>query len=93
MTNNNTTLIAAANMEAASREKSVGITYALLILFGYLGIHRFYMGNTGLGLLYLFTLGGLGVGLLIDLFLIPASVRGANYRIRSEVFARYGLIA
>ena len=93
MTNTDPTLIAAANMEAASREKSVGITYALLILFGYLGIHRFYMGNTGLGLLYLFTLGGFGVGLLIDLFLIPASVRGANYRIRSEVFARYGLIA
>ena len=92
MTNPDPTLIAAANMEAASREKSVGITYALLILFGGLGIHRFYMGNTGLGLLYLFTLGGLGVGLLIDLFLIPASVRGANRRIRSEVFARYGLI-
>jgi hypothetical protein len=49
-----------------------------LIGFGTLGIHRFYLGRFGTGLLWLFTGGLFGVGALIDLFYIPAMVRQEN---------------
>ncbi|MFA5271925.1 MAG: TM2 domain-containing protein [Candidatus Omnitrophota bacterium] len=45
---------------------------ALLLCFflGGLGIHRFYVGKVGTGILMIFTLGGLGIWVLIDLILI-----------------------
>ena len=47
---------------------SVDTTALLLCLFlGGLGIHRFYMGDIGIGFLQLLTLGGLGIWSLIDL--------------------------
>jgi hypothetical protein len=49
-----------------------------LIGFGTLGIHRFYLGRIGTGLLWLFTGGLFGVGALIDLFYIPSMVRQEN---------------
>jgi hypothetical protein len=49
-----------------------------LIGFGTLGIHRFYLGRIGTGLLWLFTGGLFGIGALIDLFYIPAMVRQEN---------------
>lgn len=42
----------------------------LCIFFGYLGAHKFYVGKTGMGILYLFTLGIFGFGWLIDIIII-----------------------
>ena len=43
----------------------------LLCLFlGFLGVHRFYVGKIGTGLLELITFGGLGIWVLIDFILI-----------------------
>jgi hypothetical protein len=45
-------------------------TLLLSFLVGILGIDRFYLGYTGLGILKLVTLGGCGIWALIDLILI-----------------------
>jgi TM2 domain-containing membrane protein YozV len=43
----------------------------LLCLFlGGLGVHRFYVGKIGTGVAMIFTLGGLGIWILIDLIMI-----------------------
>lgn len=52
----------------------------LLWLFGFLGAHRFYYGRPVSGTLWLCTLGLLGIGWLVDLFLIPGMDREADLR-------------
>lgn len=59
-------------------QKDVGITYLLWLLLGVIGAHKFYLGRPGMGVLYLLTLGIVGIGLLVDLFTIPAQVRRYN---------------
>ncbi|MEZ5538803.1 MAG: TM2 domain-containing protein [Pseudomonadales bacterium] len=55
----------------------------LLWIFGFLGAHRFYYGKPVTGTLWFFTLGLLGIGWLIDLFLIPSMDREADLRFAS----------
>lgn len=61
-----------------SGTKSVGVAYVLWFFLGFLGVHKFYLGKVGIGISYIFTLGWLGIGLLIDLFTLPGQVRKAN---------------
>jgi hypothetical protein len=46
------------------------VALVLCILFGWFGVHRFYLGYTGMGILYLFTFGLFGIGWLIDILLL-----------------------
>ena len=55
----------------------------ILWLFGFTGSHRFYYGKPVSGTIWFFTLGLLGIGWLIDLFLIPAMNREADLRFRA----------
>ena len=50
------------------RDKTVALI--LCIFLGFLGAHKFYVGKTGMGLIYLFTGGIFGIGWIIDIFLI-----------------------
>lgn len=52
----------------------------ILWIFGFTGAHRFYYGKRISGLIWFLTLGLLGIGWLIDLFLIPSMNREANQR-------------
>lgn len=52
----------------------------LLWLFGFTGAHRFYYGKQISGIIWFFTLGLLGIGWLIDLFLIPGMDRAADQK-------------
>jgi TM2 domain-containing membrane protein YozV len=57
-------------MANGKSEKS-NVTALILCLFlGGLGVHRFYVGKIGTGVLQLITLGGLGIWALIDLIMI-----------------------
>lgn len=63
-----------------AEKASTGTAYALwcLCLLGICGAQRFYVGKIGSGILYLFTLGGFGIGQLLDLALIPGMVSWRN---------------
>ncbi|PCJ16002.1 MAG: hypothetical protein COB04_11885 [Gammaproteobacteria bacterium] len=52
----------------------------LLWLLGFTGAHRFYYGRPISGTVYFFTFGLLGIGWIIDLFLIPEMDRDADYK-------------
>ncbi|MGE5195481.1 MAG: TM2 domain-containing protein [Deltaproteobacteria bacterium] len=71
-----------ANVAAAHETHSVAVGY-LCWLFGFMGAHRFYYGKQITGTIWFFTLGLLGVGWFIDLFLIPGMNAQAERRYKS----------
>ncbi len=79
-------------MQYDAAKKSVAIAYLLWFFLGSLGVHRFYLGSWGIGLLMLactllafVTLGitGLvpGAILIWDLFTIPGKIHRHNQRL------------
>lgn len=51
-------------------QKSKWTTFLLCLFLGVLGVHKFYERKTGMGVLYLLTLGLFGIGVIVDLIKI-----------------------
>ena len=60
--------------------KDPTITLIISLLGGGLGIDRFYIGDTGLGVAKLITCGGLGIWTIIDWVTIMGAVREKNFQ-------------
>lgn len=67
ITNTNTNVNKNINGGRGGREKNKWVAFFLCFFLGYIGAHKFYEGRIGMGILYLFTLGLLGIGWLIDI--------------------------
>ena len=64
---------------SGSNQKSYVTALLLSLFLGTLGIDRFYLGYTGLGIAKLLTLGGFGIWALIDFIMIAMrKVTAAN---------------
>ena len=57
-------------MADGKSDKSNTVALLLCFFIGVLGVHRFYVGKVGTGILQLVTLGGLGIWALIDMIMI-----------------------
>jgi TM2 domain-containing membrane protein YozV len=92
---------AALMMQYDASKKSTGIAYLLWFFLGMLGVHRFYLGQTGTGIAILaITLGSFilmavaigfvtiaisGIWVLVDLFLIPGMARKHNLELAAKL--------
>ncbi len=65
------------------KERELWVAYLLWFLLGPVGVHKFYLGKIGMGILYLFTGGIFLIGWIIDLFTLPSQVRAYNDEVRS----------
>ncbi|UNC91126.1 TM2 domain-containing protein [Candidatus Contubernalis alkaliaceticus] len=93
------------NGELAREQRSVGMGYILLILLGSFGVHKFYLGKWGFGIIYaiLNILGWLtlpiGVGLIFffvlgifliwDLFTLGNQIKKREEKIKAEIISTF----
>jgi TM2 domain-containing membrane protein YozV len=54
------------------------IAWVLLTFLGVFGLHRFYLGKWGTGILYLLTLGLFGIGLVYDFCTLNSQISELN---------------
>ena len=59
--------------------KSFVATLILCILLGGLGVHRFYVGKVGTGIIMLLSLGGLGIWQLLDIIRVTRTSYPATW--------------
>lgn len=68
--------------ESSKKKKSVALL--LCIFGGYIGLHYFYVGKIGMGILYFFTVGLFGIGWLVDI----ARVAAGKFKDRHEHYLK-----
>ena len=67
-----------ADLRYASGPVDYSLWWILLTFLGLFGIHRFYMGKWGTGILYLLTLGLFGIGYIYDLWTLNSQISELN---------------
>ena len=73
------------NTSSGVSPKSRLVAFLLCTFLGGLGIHRFYVGKTGTGVLWLLTLGCLGIGSFVDwIMILCCSFKDNNGLVVSE---------
>jgi TM2 domain-containing membrane protein YozV len=65
------------------KERELWVAYLLWFFLGLIGVHKFYVGKIGMGILYIFTGGIFLIGWIIDLFTLPSQVRRFNEEVRN----------
>jgi len=68
----------AADARFKGGENNYSVAWLLLTFLGIFGIHRFYLGKWVTGLLYLFTVGLCGLGILYDFWTLNSQVSRRN---------------
>jgi TM2 domain-containing membrane protein YozV len=58
--------------------KDYSLAWILLTFLGVFGVHRFYLGKWGTGILYLLTLGIFGIGLIYDFWTLNSQISELN---------------
>ena len=78
----------ATDPNAVYSDKNRTTALVLALLLGVIGGHRFYVGKTGMGILYIFTAGLFGIGILIDMIkIIAGTSKDSNgYLLRKGCF-------
>jgi TM2 domain-containing membrane protein YozV len=69
-----------------SVKKDPGTILVLSILFGFSGIDRFMLGDMGLGIAKLLTLGGCGIWAMVDWFTAKSRANAYNRAKAQEVY-------
>lgn len=59
-----------ANYVTSTSDKSKKTALLLCVFLGWIGIHYFYVGRIGMGILYLFTVGLGSIGWIVDIIRI-----------------------
>ena len=69
---NNTNTNVNQNMNGVymGKPKNKWVAFLLCFFLGFIGVHKFYEGRIGLGILYIFTCGLFGIGVLVDLIVL-----------------------
>lgn len=70
-----------------AERKDPTIVIVLAVLFGYLGVDRFILGDIGMGILKLLTGGLCGILWLIDIFTASSKTHDYNRRKAMEILA------
>ena len=69
-TNANTNTNTNINSGAMKKEKNKWVAVCLCFFLGFIGVHKFYEGKVGMGILYIFTVGLCGIGVLVDFIVL-----------------------
>ena len=75
--------------ELALEEKNPIFAFGFNAFLGGLGIDRFYVGDIVAGIFKLLTLGGVGIWVIIDYFLIPGRCRDVNMQIARRIYHKF----
>lgn len=65
-TNTNTNTVRNTTTGYVGKQKNKWVALLLCFFLGVVGAHKFYEGKIGMGILYLFTVGLFGIGVIVD---------------------------